>query len=559
MDYAKLIGENRLAAINLENTPDGIRITWPDNANIFGMTVGKFLDADHRDNTAMIYETLDGDVHSWTFADIDQRSTNLAHALRERGYGKGDFIGIHAGLHPDTAVAHMAVCKINGIAVTLSQLYGPESLAHSIGDCEMKAIITSAEGWDKLRPERKALYPSLQHVLMRNPGPDEDDLGEIIENDVEGFEPDFGGAQDPALLMYTSGSTGKPKGILHGHRVLASYTPTLHLFFNLQMEDEDAVYWSPADWAWVGGLLDLLLPAWIVGKPVVTSLHRFSADWAYEFMCRHKVTHTFFPPTAIKRLAQTKNPREKYKGLDVRAISTGGEALAAETLVWAEEDLGAACNEFFGMTEVNHLIGNCKSIYPHVPGSMGVVYPGHKILLVDEDGNEVPTGEVGEIVTPIDAPSRFLGYYKAPDKEQEMILNGKYLRTRDMASCDESGYYWYKGRNDDLIKSSGFRIGPAEIEESLIAHASVAEAAAVAKPDPDRGSIVKAFIKLAKGIEPSDELKKELTEHVRNRLAPYKAPRDIEFVDAFAMTTTGKISRRTLREQEQAKAGLDNN
>jgi len=269
-------------------------------------------------------------------------------------------------------------------------------------------------------------------------------------------------------------------------------------------------------------------------------------------MARHKVTHTFLAPTAIKRLARTREPRKEYD-LSLRVICTGGEALASETLTWAEDALGVVCNEFYGMTEVNHLIGNCHALYERKPGSMGRAYPGHDVRLVDADGNDVDEGEPGEIVTSLESPTRFIGYLNNPDKEKEMTL-GPYLRTRDLAVRDEDGYYWYKGRSDDLIKSSGFRIGPAEIEESLLAHEAVTETAVIGKPDPDRGSIVKAFIKLRAGQSPSRELEQALKDHVRDNLAAYKAPREIEFVDAFEMTSSDKINRRVLREREQAIA-----
>ena len=330
--------------------------------------------------------------------------------------------------------------------------------------------------------------------------------------------------------------------------MLASYTPSINLFFNLTMRDAVAVYWSPSDWAWVGGLLDMLFPAWMAGQPIATSLDRFSADRAYAFMARHCVTHAFLAPTAIKRLAQLVDPRATHD-LALRVICTGGEALAAETLDWAENRLGVVCNEFYGMTEVNHLIGNCAALYPRKPGSMGRAYPGHDVRLVDDQGRDVPDGEAGEIVTPADAPTRFLGYLHNPDKEAEMRL-GPYLRTHDLAVRDAEGYFWYKGRSDDLIKSSGFRIGPTEIEECLLSHPAVADCAVVGKPDADRGSIIKAFVKLRTGFPRSDALKVAVADHVRTRLAAYKAPREVMFVDEFEMTSSGKINRRALREAE---------
>lgn len=549
------IPPDRMDDLNLTEVDGALHITWPKDANIYHMTLGKHLGPESRDLPAMIYEDPDGQVHRQTFAEVDRAATGLAAYLRSLGYGRGSLIGIHTGQHPDTATAHMAVCKLGGTAVTLSQLYGPETLQHAMNDCSLPVIITSAEAWDPLRAEAGDIFPSLKHVLMRGPGPGEQDLEAAFATNADDFDPDFTGADDPALLMYTSGSTGKPKGILHGHRVLASYTPSINFFFDLTMEDPDAVYWSPSDWAWVGGLLDMLFPAWMAGRPIATSLERFTAEYAYDFMARHKVTHTFLAPTAIKRLAQTADPHDSYD-LSLRVICTGGEALAAETLNWAEKKLKVVCNEFYGMTEVNHLIGNCAALFPRKPGSMGCAYPGHVVKLIDGDGEEVADGEPGEIMTPDSAPTKFIGYHNNPGKEAEMKM-GPYLRTHDLAVRDEDGYFWYKGRSDDLIKSSGFRIGPAEIEECLLAHPGVAEVAVVGKPDADRGSIVKAFVKTRGHVAGNDALAAELREHVKTRLAGYKAPREVEFVDAFEMTSSGKINRRHLRDAELAKAKRD--
>ena len=548
-DYLDTLDTAHLADLNLvRGTSADYAITWPKDYNIYAATVGRYLGPLDRDKPAMIFEAPDGSVTTQSFAEVDAAATGLAAKLRALGYGKGDPIAVHTGQHPDTGIAHMAIAKMGGIAVTLSQLYGPDTLVHAMNDCRAAVILTSADAWAPLRQE---IFPHLRHVLMRDPGTDDIDLAAAMENVPADFEPTFGGADDPALLMYTSGSTGKPKGIMHAHRVLASYTPSISLFFNLSMKDDDAVYWSPSDWAWVGGLLDMLFPAWMAGRPVATSQERFTAEYAYDFMSRHRVTHTFLAPTAIKRLAQTNDPHAEYD-LSLRVICTGGEALASETLAWAENTLRVTCNEFYGMTEVNHLIGNCAALYPRRPGSMGRAYPGHTVLLVDASGHEVPNGEPGEVVTPSTSPTRFLGYFNNAEKTDEMKL-GTYLRTHDLAVRDDEGYFWYKGRSDDLIKSSGFRIGPAEIEECLLSHPGVAEVAVIAKPDPDRGSIVKAIVKLRKGVTGTEDLVQELRNHVKTRLAGYKAPREIEFVEAFEMTSSGKISRRALREAEHSR------
>ena len=543
----------RLSRIGLKRGTGGIEIQIPGDCNLYGMTVGAQIEAGRGLAPAMVFERDDGTLEHWNFAEVDAAATTLAARLRQLGTGPGDPVGIHTGMRPETAIAHMSICKIGAVAVTLSQLYGPDALAHALNDCGARILLTTEYGWAPHRNSARRTLPQLEKVLVSETCGTEEDLRAVISNGPPApFEPDFGGADDPALLMYTSGSTGMPKGIRHAHRVLASYRPSINLFYNLSLCDADAVFWSPADWAWVGGLLDMLFPAWLAGRPVATSEARFSADWAFRFMARFKVTHTFLTPTAIKRLAETPDPRSEHD-LALRVICTGGEALAADTLAWAEDRLGVVCNEFYGLTEVNHLIGNCAALYPRRPGSMGIAYPGHKVLLVDAEGSEVNSGEPGEIVTPANAPTRYLGYLNAPEKEAELRL-GPRMRTRDLAVKDEDGYFWYKGRSDDLIKSSGFRIGPTEIEECLIAHSAVAEAAAIAKPDADRGSIVKAFVRLSKGYEASEKLSHALKAHVRERLAAYKAPREIEYVEEFEMTSSGKVNRKVLRLREQALA-----
>lgn len=538
-----------LAGIGLTRHDGAIKIDIPQDANIYHMTVGAQIKAGHSKAPAMIFEIADGTLKRWDFGEIDTQATALAADLRARGYGRGDLIGLHTGMRPETAIAHMAVCKLGATAVTLSQLYGPDALAHALNHCQARCLLSTEAAWAPLRGKAAELFPHLHDVLVSDTLGAEPDLSVILSaSPPVGFAPEYTGADDAALLMYTSGSTGMPKGILHGHRVLASYRPSISLFFDLSMHDEDAVFWSPSDWAWVGGLLDMLFPAWLAGRPVVTSEARFKADWAYDFIARHQVTHTFLAPTAIKRLAETAKPRAKYD-LSLRVICTGGEALAAETLGWAENKLGVVCNEFYGMTEVNHLIGNCAALYPRRPGSMGVAYPGHDVRLVDDAGNDVAVGEQGEIVTPATAPTRYLGYLRNAEKDAELRL-GDFMRTNDLAVRDADGYFWYKGRSDDLIKSSGFRIGPAEIEECLLAHEAVAEVGVIGKPDAQRGSIVKAFVRLTVGIVGDEALSLALKSHVRDRLAPYKAPREIVYVSDFEMTSSGKINRRALRNGE---------
>ena len=555
MDYLSKLTTQELFEIGLVKQNGKVEINIPPETNIYKMTLGNYLSDEYINNPAIIFEHQNGQIQSFTFGQVEEMAQGLASKLDSLGYGFGSNVAIHTGQHPDTAIAHMAICKIGGVAVTLSQLYGPETLKHAMNDCKVEVLITSSQAWENLRKTKSDKFPYLKYVILREPDEGSKEISLIDAYYYESnFQPRYGLANDPALLMYTSGSTGKPKGILHGHRVLASYKPSINLFFNLSMKKENAVFWSPSDWAWVGGLLDMLFPAWMAGKAIATSEDRFNAEWAFKFIERHKVTHTFLAPTAIKRLAQLENPRDKYD-LSLEVVCTGGEALASETLEWAEKKLGVVCNEFYGMTEVNHLVGNCKALYPRKPGSMGRIYPGHKVLLIDEELSEVDTNNTGEIVTSSKSPTRFLGYLNNSAKEDDMKI-GSYLRTHDLASKDSDGYFWYKGRSDDLIKSSGFRIGPAEIEDTLLSHESISEAAVIGKPDQDRGSIVKAFVRLHKKYKPSKELKEEIRSFVRENLAAYKAPREIEFVDNFIMTSSGKINRRILREIENKQINI---
>jgi acetyl-CoA synthetase len=288
---------------------------------------------------------------------------------------------------------------------------------------------------------------------------------------------------------------------------------------------------------------------------VVASQHRFSADWAFEFMARHGVTHSFMTPTALKRLAEIKDPRARWD-LEVRVICTGGESLPGDVVRWAKDDFGIVCNEFYGLTEFNHLVGNCEALYPIVPGSMGRAYPGRTVTIIDGQGQEQPDGTVGEIASwkPHD-PSLFLGYWGQPGVPERM-RRGDWLRTGDLALRDAEGYFWYQGRNDDLIKSAGYRIGPAEVEDALVRHPQVAEAAVIGKPDPDRGAIVKAFVRLMPDAEPNEALVKELQGFVKKNLAAYKYPREVEFVDSFPLTSSGKIRRGELREREVEKVAV---
>ena len=553
------IQEDWLNLLNLRRIDgqlNGYEIVIPERCNIAYNTVERNA-KEHPDNLALIFEDDELLLRTWTFAELERDASRLAHSLSKLGIKRGERVALHTGMRPETGIAHMALYKLGAVAVTLSQLYGPDTLMHIINHAEVTTIISQDKAWARFR-DRVEEFETLEHCIV---------VGEIVNNEINFSDLISNGpdtlksvdtaADEMALLMYTSGSTGLPKGIMHGHRILEAYVPSLSLVFNLDRNDPSSVFWSPADWAWVGGLLDLLLIAWRFGRAVVTSERRFEAEWAFDFMVRHGVTHAFLTPTALKRLAQVTNVSKRWTDLKLRVVGTGGEALPGAVLDWAEKDLGIVCNEFYGLTEFNHLIGNCSALYPSRPGSMGMAYPGHTTTIVDSEGNPLPDGEEGEVVAGCDDATRFLGYWKDPERSTAM-QSGSWLRTGDMAVRDEKGYFWYRGRTDDLIKSAGYRIGPAEVEDCLVRHPDVAEAAVIASPDPDRGSIVKAFVRLAEGRTASEALTIELQKHVKTNLAVYKYPREIAYVESFELTSSGKISRKKLREQEVERKRIRN-
>ena len=547
---APRIDPDQLAGLNLryDAATDRFHAVIPEFVNISEDWMARHAVGPGADRPALVFEAADGDVSTLGYAELNSLATRLAVSLRGMGVDRGQRVAVHSGSRPETVIAHMAVYKLGAIVVTLSQLFGPDTMLHALEDSGAQVIVTQDEVWEPMRSKRSRL-PALEHCLViGETAPGEIAFSECLTGEAVGFLPVRTRADDPALLIYTSGSTGMPKGVLHGHRIIHGYQPTLELFYNLELREPDLVFWTPADWAWIGGWIDVVMPGLIFGHTVVASQHRFDAEWALEFMARHGITHTLITPTALKRLAQVERPRERFD-LKLRTIFTGGEALPGETLKWLNQELGVVCNEGYGMSEVNQMIGNCQCLRPIKPGSMGWIMPGHSVALVDEDGGEVADGEVGEIVTGTDAPTLFLGYWGRPDLTEETRL-GPWVRTRDLAVRDADGYFWYRGRSDDLINSSGYRIGPAEVEESLSHHPAVADVGVIGVPDPNRGAIVKAFVKLANGWEPGDDLVVELQRHVKTTLAAYKYPRQVEFLDDLPTTSTGKVSRAELRRQD---------
>jgi acetyl-CoA synthetase len=520
----------------------GFRWELPERFNIGAAACDRHADGSGR--LALIYEAPDGQVERISFDDLKRLSNRCANALAGLGVQPGDRVGVLLPQRPETAIAHLAIYKLGAVAVPLFVQFGPDALEHRLADSGAEALITDGENLPKIPAD----LPDLATILIVEGDKDgHPPFWPTLERAREEFAPADTAAEDPALIIYTSGTTGKPKGALHAHRVLLGHLPGVQLPHDFFPQPGD-LYWTPADWAWIGGLLDVLLPSFYFGVPVLAHRARkFDPEEAFALMGRHGVRNAFLPPTALKMMRPVAEPRRRF-GINLRSVASGGEALGEDILTWSEAALGVAVNEFYGQTEANLLVGNCASLYPVRPGSMGRPIPGHAVAVVSAEGEVLPPGETGVIAVRRPDPVIFLGYWNNAEATAAKFA-GDWCLTGDVAVQDQDGYIWYKGREDDLISSGGYRIGPTDIEDCLIKHKAVLMAAAVGQPDPVRGEIVKAFVVPRPGIAPGPALAKEIHAFVGERLAWYQAPREIFFVDELPLTATGKIIRRELRQR----------
>ena len=518
-----------------------------------------------------------GPGRRWTFAQLQESANQLSHVLDAQGVRPGDRVAIVLPQRFETAVAYMAVLQMGAVAMPLSMLFGPDALSFRIQDSQARVAIADESAWAALQEARKDC-PGLRTVIgVGQTGPDGDlDFDAALRRMPGDFQAVNTRADDPAVLIYTSGTTGNPKGALIPHRALIGNLTGFVCSQNWFGFDpakagstSEAVFWSPADWAWTGGLMDALLPSLYFGRPIVAFNGRFSPEVAFEILHTQGVTHTFLFPTALKAMMKAvPEPRQRYH-LQLQAIMSAGEAVGDAVFAYCQQQLGVTVNEMFGQTEINYVVGNCARFWPPKPGSMGKGYPGHHVAVIDEAGKRCPPGTPGEVaVNRLDVhghpdPVFFLGYWNNEEATRNKYT-GNWCRTGDVAVCDEDGYLWYQGRTDDMFKAAGYRIGPGEIENCLVKHPAVQNAAVVPKPDAERGALVKAYVVLspdalaarhtaANAQAYEDGVREALQAHVRGLLAPYEYPKEIEFIDQLPMTTTGKVQRRVLRLQEEAR------
>ena len=528
----------------------GFRWSVPEFYNIGVDVCDKW--GDQGDRLALIYEDEKGRTRRYTFKDLKGLSNRFANALRARGVARGDRVGILLPQCPETAISHLAIYKLGAVAVPLFSLFGPDALQYRLANSGAKAVVTDASGVAKLAGIRSRL-PELKLIFAAKGEPEEGaiDFWQALEKGSDRLDPVATRADDPALIIYTSGTTGPPKGALHAHRVVLGHVPGVEFFHNFFPREGD-VHWTPADWAWIGGLIDVLLPSWHHGVPVVAyRAKKFDPEEAFHLIAKYGIRNAFMPPTALKMMRRVKAPRSRHE-YRMRTIGCGGETLGEELFDWGRQVMGVEINEFYGQTEANLVVGNCGQILPIRRGSMGKPIPGHRVAVVDAAGGICPPGTVGEIAVQRPDPVMFLNYWQNP-KATEAKFIGDWSLTGDLGRTDEDGYFWYVARRDDVITSSGYRIGPAEIEDCLIKHPAVAMSAVIGKPDPERTEIVKAFLVLEPGTAATEALAAEIQDFVKTRLAAHEYPREIEFVDALPLTNTGKIIRGALRQREVDK------
>jgi acetyl-CoA synthetase len=525
------------------------------------------------DAVAIRWEHEDGRSATYTYGDLERAADRLAHALVAARVGRGHRVAIVMPQRFETAVAHVALYRVGAVAMPLSYLFGPEALEYRIGHSRAHVAIVDETGIAGVLGARPQC-PGLATVIAVGGAAGQGDLDweqALAAAPDTPFEPVDTLADDPAVLIYTSGTTGPPKGALLPHRALfgnlSGFVASQNWFgfdpFERTAPQRPAVFWSPADWAWAGGLIDSLWPTLYFGREIVGYQGRFAPEKAFELLERHGVTHTFLFPTALKAMMKAvPEPRARYR-LRLEAVMSAGEAVGDAVFAWCRDRLGVMPNEMFGQTEINYIVGNCVLFWPPRPGSMGRPYPGHRITVIDDDGHECPRGTPGDIAVhrrdvhgDFD-PVFFLGYWDNDTATAAKFTGARddsWCRTGDTAMVDADGYFWYQGRSDDVFKVAGYRVGPSEIENCLVKHPAVANAAVVPKPDAERGALVKAFVVLAPGHAGDAALVAELQAHVRGKLAPYEYPKEIEFIDALPMTTTGKVQRRVLRLREEEKA-----
>ena len=513
--------------------------------------------ADDKTRLALIYVDPCEREQKYTFRDLRDASNQLANALKANAIKSADRVGILLSQRPETLISHIAVYKLGAIAVQLLTLFGPDAIEFRLQDSRAKAVVTDKENLAKIF-ENKERLPRLKLIIVVDAGQQDGvlDFWKCVHQGSRQFTPARTKPDDPALIIYTSGTTGQPKGTLHGHRLLLGILPGFEFYHNLFPRKNDMM-WTPLDWAYIGGSYDALFPTLHHGYPVLAYRPRkFDPEKAFYMMAKHRVKNLMIVPTALRMMMHAvKRPQEHYD-LQLRSITAGGETLGETLCDWAREHLGVEINEQYGQTECDLVVGSCSEVMNRVPGAIGRAVPGHVVEIIDKDGRVVKPGELGEIAIRCPDPVMFLEYWQNPQATNDKFI-GDWLRTGDYGRKDEFGHFWFSGRQDDIIESGGFRIGPGEVEACLMKHRAVALVGVIGVPDPVRGEIVKAFILPKAGVTPDKALEESVKEYVKNRLEAHAYPREVVFVSEMPMTKTGKILKHELRRMHEQRAEIN--
>ena len=501
-----------------------------------------------RKDKIALYWQGDDKASKYTFHELSNLSNKFANLLTSSGIEKGDRAFIFLPRIPELYVSFLGILKTGAIAGTMFSAFGPDGIYDRLHDSGARYLITNSELKSRVY-EIKDDLPDLEQIIIV----DETDVqgGEIsypveMEKasgtfDVAKMLPD-----DPAFMLYTSGTTGKPKGVVHRHLAIAGQHATTEWVLDLH---EDDIYWCTADPGWVTGISYGLLGPWSCGTSVVVHGGRFSPEAWYSMIDQYKVTVWYSAPTAFRMLMRASDAHKKYDLGSLRHICSVGEPLNAEIVHWGIRTFGLPIHDNFWQTETGGiLIANYPSM-PIKPGWMGKPIPGITAAIIDEDGDTVPHGTEGDLAVTPEFPSMMLEIWKNPVKYAEYFRAGWYL-TGDKAVQHEDGYFLFIGRADDVINTSGERVGPFEVESALIEHPAIVEAGVIGKPDPLRGEIIKAFVVLAPGYAPTDDLEADVRKFVKTRLAGHAYPREFEVVETLPKTRSGKIVRRMLRAKE---------
>jgi acetyl-CoA synthetase len=508
------------------------------------------------DRTALHIKNDPRGKGQYTFGELHAAANRLANYFQSEGIERGDRIGVNVPQKAEAVIAHLAAWKMGAVTVPLSTLFGPDGLRYRLDDSGATACLVDDSTIDVYRSVADDL-DTLDTVITVGDVEQEDgelDFWGAIEGHAETFETVTTAADDDLTIFYTSGTTGNPKGVRHAHRMLLGHLPLfVSWFLSLDRTEED-VYWTPASWTWMGGLGIVVLPAMFYGRPTVGWNEQFEPADVFELVETYDISNYWIPPTALRMMMQEDEAAEQHDVSSVRTITSGGESLGRTIIDWVNKTFeGADVHEGYGQTEVNMIVGGCDPLDVIRPGKIGKAAPGQEIRIVDPETAEptVERGEVGEISVKYDGnPACFKEYWNEPAKTDAKVQDG-WLLMEDLGTMDEDGYVEFVSRKDDVIISAGYRIGPEEIEDSLAGHDAVADAAVVGVPDDTRGEIPKAYLNLTEGHSPTESLRDELKQHVKDRLAKYEYPRELEFVDELPRTATGKIKRTALREESE--------